>query len=590
MDWGFREVWLVDFEFYCPSGQRPTPICLVARELCHNQLVRLFDGELMCSAPPYSLGNDVLFVAYYASAELGCHKALGWAMPHNVLDLYAEFRNLTNGTETKTGSGLLGALSYFGLDGIGAEEKDDMRELAMRGGPFSAGEGVALLDYCQADVEALGRLLPSMWPLIDVPRALLRGRYLSAVALMEWTGIPVDGEALRRLQCHWGSVQAKLVEVVDRDYGVFEGTTFKRIRWEQWLTTQQIPWPRLASGQLALDDETFRAMAHSYPQVAPIRQLRVSLSQLRLSALAVGRDGRNRCLLSPFRSRTGRNQPSNSKFMFGPSVWIRGFIRPGPGQGLAYIDWSQQEFGIAAALSGDQAMLTAYGSGDPYLRFGQQAGAIPPDGTKKTHALQREQFKACVLAVQYGMGAQSLAERIGQPKVRARQLLQLHRETYRAFWRWSEATVDRAFLQGVVETVFGWRILTDRRSNARSLSNFPMQANGAEMLRLACIAATEQGISVCAPVHDALLIQAPLGDLEESIRITQSAMSDAAKAVLGGFELRSDVYRVHYPAHYMDERGASMWEQVMKLLADTEDEAADQDETVRQCTTDRVQQ
>ena len=80
---------------------------------------------------------------------------------------------------------------------------------------------------------------------------------------------------------------------------------------------------------------------------------------------------------SAFRSRTGRNQPSNSKFIFGPSVWLRGLIKPPPGHGVAYVDWRQQEFGIAAALSGDAAMQAAYLSGDPYLAFAKQAGAVP---------------------------------------------------------------------------------------------------------------------------------------------------------------------------------------------------------------------
>ena len=51
---------------------------------------------------------------------------------------------------------------------------------------------------------------------------------------------------------------------------------------------------------------------------------------------------------------------------------------------MAYVDWSQQEFGIAASLSGDAAMMDAYRSGDPYLAFGKQAGRIPPDGTKQS--------------------------------------------------------------------------------------------------------------------------------------------------------------------------------------------------------------
>src|SRR5438552_8491010 len=114
---------------------------------------------------------------------------------------------------------------------------------------------------------------------------------------------------------------------------------------------------------------------------------------MRLSDLAVGHDGRNRTLLSAFRARTGRNQPSNTRFIFGPSVWLRGLIKPPPGYGLAYIDWSQQEFGIAAALSGDPMMLAAYESGDPYLAFAKQAGAVPSDATKESHSETRELFK-----------------------------------------------------------------------------------------------------------------------------------------------------------------------------------------------------
>ena len=81
--------------------------------------------------PPYPIDADTLFVAYYASAELGCHLALGWPMPARILDLYAEFRDRTNGLTTPAGSGLLGALAYFGLDTIGATEKADMRALVM---------------------------------------------------------------------------------------------------------------------------------------------------------------------------------------------------------------------------------------------------------------------------------------------------------------------------------------------------------------------------------------------------------------------------------------------------------------------------
>ena len=376
------------------------------------------------AAPPFDTGPDTLFVAYYASAEIGCHLALGWDIPANILDLYAEFRNLTNGLPTPCGAGLLGAMSYFGLGGIQALEKDSMRELAMRGGPFTAEERTDLLDYCETDVAALTRLLPKMWPHIDLPRALIRGRYMATAAHIERNGVPLDTKMLARLRENWGDIQDASITAIDKDYGVYEGRTFKLDRFERYLAANKIPWPRLPSGRLDLTDNTFREMARAHPCLAPLQDLRASLSKLKLNDLAVGPDGRNRTLLSAFRSTTGRNQPSNAKFIFGPSVWLRALIKPKPGKALAYIDWSQQEFGIAAALSGDALMQKAYSSGDPYLEFAKQAGAAPADATKDSHGAVRERFKACVLAVQYGMGAEALGRKdwaISGPCPRAAQ-------------------------------------------------------------------------------------------------------------------------------------------------------------------------
>jgi len=116
---GFREIVLADFEFEIGQGERPVPVCLVAHELTSGRTFRIFQDQFG-TAPPYAAGPDVLFVAYYASAELGCYRVLGWPMPRRILDLFTEFRDRTNGLPTLAGSGLLGALAYFNLDGIGA--------------------------------------------------------------------------------------------------------------------------------------------------------------------------------------------------------------------------------------------------------------------------------------------------------------------------------------------------------------------------------------------------------------------------------------------------------------------------------------
>jgi DNA polymerase-1 len=186
----FQQVWLVDFEFRAPAGENPEPVCLVAWELRSGRRLRLWRDEF-CTAPPYPIGPDALFVCYYASAEISCHLALGWPVPERVLDLFTEFRNRTNGVPTDGGAGLLGALAYHGLDGIGVIEKEEMRALVIRGSPWSDVERAAILDYCESDVAALARLLPVMLPKIDLPRALFRGRYMSAVARMERNGVPI---------------------------------------------------------------------------------------------------------------------------------------------------------------------------------------------------------------------------------------------------------------------------------------------------------------------------------------------------------------------------------------------------------------
>jgi hypothetical protein len=564
----FPAIWLVDFEFHQPEGERPQPLCLVAHEWRTHRTVRYWlEGRPVPPLPPYPCDRHSVFVAYYSSAELSCHLALQWPLPVHVLDLFAEFRVLGNGRALLCGNSLLGALSAFGMGGLNVGEKADMRALAMRGGPWSAAEQQALLEYCETDVVALAQLLPAMLPYVDFPRALLRGRYMKSAACIEYAGVPVDTRQLATLRQAWPTLQDALIQRVDQRYHVYEGHHFRTDRFAQWVARQGIAWPLLPSGRLALDQNTFRDMAHAYPTVNPIRELRATLSQLRLEQLAVGHDGRNRVLLSAFGTKTGRNTPSTTRFIFGPAVWLRFLIRPEPGYGLAYIDYEQQEFGIAAALSGDPAMQAAYASVDPYLSFAKQAGAVPLDATRATHSAVREQFKACVLAVQYGMGAESLAYRIGQAPADARALLRAHRQTYTRFWQWTTGAVDYAMLTGRLHTVFGWTLHLEGNGNPRTLANFPMQANGAEMLRLACSLATERGIEVCAPVHDAVLIHAPSASLAHAVARTQQCMREASEAVLAGYPLRTEAKCFVYPEHYQDVRGAVMWHTVQGLLA-----------------------
>lgn len=164
-DLEFDHVTAIDFEFYQPDGEVPAPLCAVAIDAATGAASRWWQDQLYTfPAPPYPCGPRDLVVAFYASAELGCHLQLGWALPDNICDLYIEFRAATNGYELPHGRGLLGALLYYGLPAMEGIEKSEMRLLAQRGGPYTAQEQADLLAYCETDVHALVALLPRLFP------------------------------------------------------------------------------------------------------------------------------------------------------------------------------------------------------------------------------------------------------------------------------------------------------------------------------------------------------------------------------------------------------------------------------------------
>ena len=78
--------------------------------------------------------------------------------------------------------------------------------------------------------------------------------------------------------------------------------------------------------------------------------------------------------------------------------------------------------------------------------------------------------------------------------------------------------------------------------------------------------ATECGIEVCAPVHDAVLICAPLDRLDMDVEHMRQIMTDAAATVLDEFPLGTDAQLVEYPDRYTDKRGAVMWDRVTRLV------------------------
>jgi DNA polymerase-1 len=417
---------------------------------------------------------------------------------------------------------------------------------------------------------------------LDQPKvfnqAVWRGRYAAAVAAIRATGVPVDVALLKRLNRHWKAIKLALVARLDTRYDVYVGASFNFRKFEAYLKRVGLLrfWPRLDSGRLASDEETFEEMAKLFPQLEELRQVHRLLSKFKLVDLEVGQDGRNRFWLAPFSTKTSRNAPSNSRFVFGPFKGLRNLIRAPEGHAIAYCDWTAQEFGVAAALSNDENMWATFATGDPHIEFAKLVGMAPKHATKKTHEAVRDVCKALNLGVLYGMSSHGLARRAKISVMEAEDLIRRHWSLYPDFWRWSRRTIDAATLGLPLTTRCGWKLQYPPFSGAiaspRTAQNFPVQATGAEMMRYAAIHAVEAGLSICCPVHDAFLIEAPIDRIEEDAKLLVRIMGDASEAILGsGRRIPSDEPKIkRWPESYLETKGLELFQTLVSELEEAE--------------------
>jgi DNA polymerase I len=538
---GFPQVWCVDFEFGTGPTGRPIVHCMVARELHSGREFRLWYNELTAlGKAPFDIGPNSLFVAYSAGAEIGCFIELHWSIPLNILDVYAEYLAITNGHRNKKSpAGLLQAMEHYRLGHLAPAEKENMRALAIRGGPYTPQEQSNLLDYCTEDVDALCRLLPAMEPeLAAFPAAewQFRGAFMAAIQCVAQNGVPLDAEMLEAIRTHRLEIIRRMAEQLERKhrFEVYDGTHFRHAGFRQLTRSWGIRWPSTPSGLPSTADEVFREMIDKHPTlpIRPLYECRHTIELLQKFEIGAGPDGYSRCWLAPFRSESGRNQPSNTRFIFGAPAWMRHLIKPPEGHGVAYLDWSAQEIAIAGGLSGDARLIEDYLTGDIYTMIATRIGLAPP----------------------------------GASVEEARQIHASLARAYPKFHVWRQTIINGATQPRVYRTILGWPWWSGNCKNPRTIMNHPAQSNGSDMMRLATIAAVEAGLTISAPVHDAFLIAAPLERLDEDIASMLEIMHKAGMRIAGIPVGAACEVVTRWPLRFRPGRGEETWELVQHSL------------------------
>lgn len=524
---------------------------------------------------------------------------------------YVTSRPLTDKTpgvsHEKVGTGLSAmVLALLDVD-IDTEHKDIMRRLILSG-RFTAHDRLQIMEYCASDTRHIYSCLRKM-PQFTFPEflqdAMERGRWAVNLACIEATGIPLDMDRVFSFAASFDAIRHELITECNKAYPFFVWTkkTKSRHEWVQsyaaFLTFVSnrgmlSTWPRTKPtragvGQqvkLCRDEETLKAY-RGIPEINTLRDTLTILQQAkwyRPAALPdflerVGSDCRLRPYFNALGTATGRNAPPSKTFIFAQSAWTRSMISPPPGWAISGIDYSSQEFAVAAALSNDHAMIDAYNSGDPYLSFAKKAGAIPQSATRETHGAQRDLFKACVLACQYGMGAESLALSIAantgkQPDVdQAMDLLNMHREVFWVYYEWLEKVELEFRRKGYLRLHNGhtlW-LSNDLEKNILSFRNHPVQGTGAVILSYAVDAALDAGIKVISPLHDAIYHEHLITDTEESNAVLRECMDRAVFRVFGDrIRIRNDVKTIKHGETWIEPKAEKTYG-LMKKFLDNDD-------------------
>lgn len=158
-------------------------------------------------------------------------------------------------------------------------------------------------------------------------------------------------------------------------------------------------------------------------------------------------------------------------------------VVPGSDEAVLVLDVEQADPATAAMLSGDGAMLADYLSGDFYLGFAVNTGALTSVDDPKAASI-RSLYKTACCALMYGTGIANLIDLLGVREDIAKSVIRRHKRRYWRYWEWVQANLDRAAIGGYLRTSSGWTLYNLRPTSAMC---FPVQAAGADVLRLASL-------------------------------------------------------------------------------------------------------
>ncbi|MDO5064312.1 MAG: DNA polymerase I [Actinomyces bowdenii] len=215
------------------------------------------------------------------------------------------------------------------------------------------------------------------------------------------------------------------------------------------------------------------------------------------------------------------------------------------GQGyecLMTADYSQIEMRIMAHLSGDEALIEAFRSGEDLHRYA--AALVHGIEVEQVTAEQRSHVKAMSYGLAYGLSTYGLARQLGIDNAEASALRDAYFARFGRVHDYLESVVEQARRDGYTQTMLGRRrylpdLTSDQRQRRemaeRAALNAPIQGSAADIVKKAMVeveaALAEQGLGsrILLQIHDELMVEVAPGESEAVRRLLMERMGAAAE-------------------------------------------------------------
>ena len=369
------------------------------------------------------------------------------------------------------------------------------------------------------------------------------------LAKMENVGFAVDRQGItdygEMLTAQINELESSIYEAAGGEFNINSPKQLGKVLFEDL----GLPVKKKTKSGYSTNAEVLESLRYEHPIVDMVLRYRAlaKLNSTYCEGLlkVIADDGRIHSSFNQTETRTGRISSTEPNLQNIPvrtelGREMRKFFCAKDGWLLVDADYSLIELRVLANISGDENMINAFKNNDDiHAITASQVFNMP---LEMVTPLMRSRAKAVNFGIVYGIGAFSLGKDIGVSMREASQYIKSYLAPYSGVDKYMKRVVERAKLDGYVETMFGRRRYLPELSTGKAMvrafgervaRNMPIQGTAADIIKIAMVRVDERlkrenmRSRLILQVHDELIVEAPGDEAEKAAKILQEEMENA---------------------------------------------------------------